>query len=127
MDSLELSVLPDKLAVCRLDSGDESDLRAATGLFSVTRTAEELSVVCPEEDAPEGSEVSDGWRALEVKGPIDHTATGVLASIASPLADAGVPLFPLATFDTDYVLVRDSDLGRAAEALEAAGHRVESR
>jgi uncharacterized protein len=127
MESLELSVVPDKLAVCRLDSGDESDLKAATGLFSVTRTAEELSVVCPEEDAPEGSEVSAGWRAFEVHGPIDHTATGVLASIASPLAEAEVPLFPLATFDTDYVLVRDSDLGRAVEALQAAGHRVESR
>jgi hypothetical protein len=127
MESLELSVLPDKLAVCRLDSGDESELKAATGLFSVTRTAEELSVVCPEQDAPEGSQVSAGWRALEVSGPIDHTATGVLASIASPLAEAGVPLFPLATFDTDYVLVRDADLGRALEALEAAGHQVESR
>jgi uncharacterized protein len=125
--SLELRLLPETFAVCRLNAGDESDLRAASGLFSVTRTASELSVVCPEEDVPEGCEASGGWRAFEVHGPIDHTATGVLASIATPLADAGVPLFPLATFDTDYVLVRQKDLDSAGEALTAAGHRVESR
>jgi uncharacterized protein len=124
---LDLRLLPEKLAVCRLDAGDESPLRARSGLFSVTRTADELSVVCPEEDAPAGAEVSRGWRALEVQGPLDHTATGILASIATPLADAGVPLFPLATFDTDYVLVREPDLDSAIDALTAAGHRVESR
>jgi uncharacterized protein len=125
--SLELTLLPEKLAVCRLDSSDESDLRAGGGIFSVTRTAEELSVVCPQEDAPQSAEVSGGWRALEVHGPLDHTATGILASLATPLADAGVPLFPLATYDTDYVLVREQDLDSAVEALTAAGHRVGSR
>jgi uncharacterized protein len=125
--SLELRLLPESLAVCRLNAGDESDLKAASGLFSVTRTADELSVVCPEEDAPPGAEVSGGWRALEVHGPLDHSATGVMASISSPLAEAGVALFPLATFDTDYVLVKDPDLERAVDALTAAGHRVESR
>ena len=125
--TLELRLLPDKLAVCRLNAGDESDLRAASGLFSVTRTAQELSVVCPEEDTPEGCEASRGWRALEVHGPIDHTSTGVLASIATPLAEADVPLFPLATFDTDYVLVQEGNVERAVEALTSAGHEVESR
>jgi uncharacterized protein len=124
--SLELRLLPDTFAVCRLDSGDESDLKAASGLFSVTRTADELSVVCPQEDAPAGAEVSPGWRALEVQGPLDHTATGVLASIATPLAEADVALFPLATFDTDYVLVKQDDVGRAMDALTATGHRIES-
>jgi uncharacterized protein len=124
--SLELTLLPERFAVCRLDSADESDLRAASGLFSVTRTANELSVVCPEADAPEGAHVSAGWRVFEVGGPLDHSATGVLASVATPLAEAGVPLFPLATYDTDYVLVREADLDSAAEALSAAGHQVES-
>lgn len=125
---MELELLPDRLAVCRLDAGDESELAAASGLFSVTRTADELSVVCAEDDAPPGAnEVSTGWRALKVRGPLDHAAVGVLASIAGPLADAGVPLFPLATYDTDYVLVREPDVERAAGALEAAGHRVATR
>ena len=126
-NGLELEVLPDRLAVCRLNSNDESPLRAASGVFSVTRTADELSVVCPEDDAPEGAEVSGGWRALKVHGPLDHTATGILASIAGPLAEAGVALFPLATFDTDYVLVQDEAVDRATSALEAAGHRVAPR
>ena len=126
-DALDLTVLPDELAVCRLDAADESDLRAASGLFSVTRTEDELSVVCPAEDAPAAADVSAGWRALKVLGPLDHASVGVLASLVGPLADAGVPVFPLATFDTDYVLVRAADLERAVSALEAAGHRVESR
>ena len=125
---LELMLLADRLAVCRLNAGDESELRAASGLFSVTRTEDELSVVCAEDDAPPGAlDVSGGWRALKVHGPIDHTAVGVLSAIAIPLADAGVPLLPLATYDTDYVLIRDSDLSRATGALESAGHSVESR
>jgi uncharacterized protein len=125
---MELELLPDRLAVCRLDASDESDLAATSGLFSVTRTADELSVVCAEDDAPPGAnEVSRGWRALKVRGPLDHSSVGVLASIAAPLADARVSLFPLATFDTDYVLVRETDVERAAGALEAAGHQVATR
>jgi hypothetical protein len=126
-ESLELQLLPDRLAVCRLDTRDESPLRARSGVFSVTRTVDELSVICPEEDAPDGAEVSGGWRALKVRGPLDHTLTGVLASIAAPLAEAQVALFPLATFDTDYVLVQEGDVDRATGALEAAGHHVAPR
>jgi uncharacterized protein len=122
---LELTLLPDRLAVCRLDAGDESDLRAASGLFSVTRTEDELSVVCPEEDAPPAArEVSSGWRALKVHGPLDHSTVGVLASLAAPLAEADVPVFPVATFDTDYLLVKEDDTERARDALETAGHAV---
>ena len=125
---MELELLPDRLAVCRLDASDESDLRAASGLFSVTRTEDELSVICPQEDAPaEAREVSGDWRALKVKGPLDHGEVGVRAARAAPLADADVALFPLATYDTDYVLVKEPDVERASEALRDAGHSVESR
>jgi hypothetical protein len=125
---VELQLLPDRLAICRLDAVDESPLRASSGIFSVTRTADELSVVCPEQDAPPAaSDVSEGWRALKVHGPLDHSEVGVLASIAAPLAEAGVSLFPLATYDTDYVLVREPDVERATGALEAAGHHIAPR
>ena len=120
---MELQLLPDRLAICRLDAVDESELRAASGLFSVTRTADELSVVCPAEDAPQSAEVSAGWRALKVHGPLDHNEVGVLASIAAPLADAGVSLFPIATYDTDYVLVKEPDLERALAALDTPDGR----
>ena len=65
-----------------------------------------------------------GWRAFEVEGPLDHAMTGVLASLATPLAEAGVPIFALATYDTDYVLVPAARVADAAAALEAAGHTV---
>jgi len=122
---LDLIVLPDVLAVCRLPAGaplsvpDES-----VGLFSVVRTREETSVVCAESAAPSGARVEAGWRAIKVVGPLDLALTGVLVSFASPLAEAGVPVFAVSTFDTDYVLVRDHSIPEAVEALKRAGHRV---
>ena len=68
-----------------------------------------------------------GWRALRVAGLLDFGLTGVLASLVGPLADAGVPVFALGTFDTDWLLVRAGDLERALDALRAAGHRLEAR
>ncbi len=93
--------------------------------WSVTRSDSELSVVCREEDVPEDASAERGWCALEVAGPLDFSLTGVVASLVSPLADAGVPIFVLSTFDTDYLLVREPDLPRAAEALRGAGHTID--
>ncbi len=97
---------------------------AAGELCSITRTAEELSVVCPEEAVPEAVRRQGGWRCLEVRGPLAFELTGVLASLASPLAEAGVPIFALSTFDTDYLLVPGDQLETAFGALGAAGHRL---
>jgi hypothetical protein len=93
--------------------------------WSVTRSDSELSVVCREEDVPEDASAERGWCALEVAGPLDFSLTGVVASLVSPLADAAVPIFVLSTFDTDYLLVREPDLPRAAEALRGAGHTID--
>jgi hypothetical protein len=92
--------------------------------FSITRTGEELSVVCREALVPEGIRAERGWRALRVAGVLDLSQVGVLASLASPLAGAGISLFALSTFDTDYLLVQEQDLGRAVEVLVAVGHAV---
>jgi hypothetical protein len=90
----------------------------------VIRTAAEVTVVCA--DVPDGVRAERGWRALAVEGPLDLALTGVLASLAGPLADAGVPIFALATFDTDYVLVLATAADAARAALEAAGHRIDA-
>ena len=90
----------------------------------MTRTAEELSVVCREEVVPGGVRCERGWRCLRVAGTLDFSLVGVLALLLVPLAGAGVAVFCVSTFDTDYLLVRDADLARATEALGAAGHRV---
>ena len=92
---------------------------------SITRTPEELSVVCAETALPADAPQAElGWRALQVAGPLNFELTGILSSISEPLADAEISLFALSTYDTDYVLVREADLERAIEALEGAGHSV---
>ena len=90
----------------------------------MARSPDELSVVVPEEHAPPGAEVSGGWRVLRVAGPMDLALTGVLAALSAPLAAAGVPLFAIATFDTDWLLVPGDRLEEAVAALRGAGHAV---
>lgn len=129
--SLRLEVLAQHHALCRLEPGAPlpewaAGLRVAPGaIVAIGRTGEELSIVAPEASMPADMRHLAGRRALRVAGTLDHSLTGVLASIATPLADAGVPIFALSTWDTDYVLVADGDLGRAVDALTAAGHQVE--
>ncbi len=120
----ELSPLPDRLAVCRLPADAPLPAPSENGFFSVTRTEAEISIVCREGDEPGGAAVEPGWRALRVAGTLDFSQTGVLASFASPLAQAGVPIFVVSTYDTDYLLVQETDLDTAVTALTAAGHSV---
>lgn len=90
----------------------------------MTRTADELSLVLPEAARHPDWQAETGWRAFRVDGTLDFSLTGVLASLADPLAAAAVSLFAISTYDTDYVLVREGDLERAMAALAAAGHTV---
>lgn len=123
--SLTLDRLDGRLAVCRLDAGAPlADWMWTGPVASVTRTEAELSVVCAEAAVPAGVRAEGGWRALRVRGPLAFDLTGILASLTAPLAEAGLPLFSLSTFDTDVVLVREADLEAAAAALRAAGHEV---
>ena len=125
---MRLSVLPGRLAVCRLAASDALPawFSLADGPVAavVRRGADELSLVCASDVPPDGVTAERDWLALEAEGPMAFTLTGVLASIAAPLADAGVPIFALATYDTDVVLVRTDRLGDAVAALRAAGHTV---
>jgi hypothetical protein len=93
-------------------------------VHSVTRTPDELSVVCAVGYEPAGARVETGWRALRVIGPLPFELFGVVASIAGPLAGAAVGVFVVSTFDTDLVLVKSTDLDRARAALESAGLTV---
>ncbi len=127
MSGLDLRLLDAELVVARLapDAGLPPGIApGAAGILSVTSTAAETSVVCDPAVAPAGARLSPGWRALVVDGVLDHGLIGILASLATPLAAAGVPIFALSTFDTDYVLVPAARAGDAAEALRGAGHRV---
>jgi hypothetical protein len=83
-----------------------------------------LSIVCPEVNVPEGINAAKGWRVLKCEGPLDYGLTGIVASLADPLADAGVPIFPIATHDTDYLLIKEPQLEIAVNALTNYGHAV---
>jgi hypothetical protein len=123
---LDLVLLAAPYAVCRLPAGAAAPAWAVGEFASVTRTAEELSVVCREEAVPQGVRCERGWRCLRVAGTLDFALVGVLVSLVVPLAEAGVAVFAVSTFDTDYLLVKEDDLAKAAEALVAAGHSIAS-
>ncbi len=123
---MRLTVHRDLYAVVRLDPDAEVPGWAVAGpVSSVTRTGSELSIVCRESDVPAAASAERGWCVLEVAGPLAFTLTGVLASLAVPLAAAEITLFALSTFETDYLLVRERDLARACDALRGAGHTVD--
>jgi hypothetical protein len=123
---MELAVMTQELAVCRLDDHDAVPDWAWRGeLVSITRARGELSLVCAAGGVPDGAvKVERGWRALVVTTAMDFSATGVAASISAPLAGAGVSVLPIATHDTDYFLVKHDRLADAIEALLLAGHQV---
>jgi hypothetical protein len=109
-------------AVARLDATSAiPDWTASAGFVSITRTGAELSIVCPERAVPLDATAERGFRMLAVEGPLDFALTGVLASITAALAEAGVSVFAISTYDTDYLLVRNERVEDAAAALRAGG------
>jgi hypothetical protein len=120
-----LLLLSETLSICRLEKNAPLPEWALTGGFSsITRTAEELSVVCPQDQVPPGIRKQDGWKALQVEGPLDFSLTGVLASLTEPLAKEGISAFAISTYDTDYLLVKKEQLEGAIQALQEEGYEL---
>jgi hypothetical protein len=123
---VKLHTLDELYAIVRLEPDAELPDWVRGGHFwSVTRSENELSVVCREEDVPTDASAERGWCALELAGPLDFSLTGVVAALVTPLADAAVPILILSTFETDYLFVRERDLERSVDALADAGHSVD--
>ena len=122
---LTLTTIPETLTICRLQPNVELPAWAMVGPFwSITRTPDELSIVVAKESVPADIRAEGAWRALKLAGPIPLSAVGILASVAELLARAGINLFVISTFDTDYVLVAADRLEDARLALSDAGHIV---
>jgi hypothetical protein len=120
-----LKVMPERLAVCRLPADAGLPQWAVSGTFrSASWTQDELSIVCEESSVPEEVKSERGWRCFMIEGPLDFRLTGVLLAIVEPLAKAGISIFAVSTFDTDYVLVKDSLLHEARRVLVESGHTV---
>jgi hypothetical protein len=123
--ALTLELLPGTFGVAQLESETAVPAWAESGAFhSVTRTQAELSIVCMEAAIPITVKAQRGFRCLRVRGPLDFGLTGILASLAVPLAQAGISIFALSTYDTDYLLLLGHALEAAIAALTQAGHVV---
>jgi hypothetical protein len=126
---LDLDLLPEEYAVCRLPAGSPVPTPLISGpddksIVSVTWTPDEVSVICRTDRVPPDATVETPWRCLRVVGPLDMALTGVLASLVGPLADARVNIIAFSTYDTDYLLVPAVRVREALDALTAAGHRI---
>jgi hypothetical protein len=121
---ISLRLLEDRFAVCRLPPDEKiPPLTDASAFQSITRTPTELSIVCRESpDLP--GRVEAGWRCLVVDGILEFDQVGILAGLAQPLAEAGVSIFVVSTFDTDYLLVKEDQLSLALKSLQSAGHII---
>ena len=122
MIQLSLLVLEERLAVARLAPDAAVPGWAAGKFTSITRSEEELSIVCDDRSVPQDVPAERGWRVLKVRGPIPFETTGVAAALVSPLAAAGISVFLISTFDTDYLLVKEDRFEKALAALRASGH-----
>jgi uncharacterized protein len=124
---MKLVLLDGSYSVCRFDAGSKipQDVFSGSGFASVTRTADEISIVRETGSCPSVAREERGWKVLMVEGPLDFGMIGVLSSISSPLAQAGISIFVISTFDTDYVLVKEGWLDDAFAVLSAAGFTLD--
>ncbi len=123
MKPLKFTRIGGAFAICRL--APDASVPAwplSQGFFSITRNADELSIVCPETNVPFDVRSDGGWVCLKIEGPFAFSETGILESFIRPLSDSGISIFAISTFDTDYVLVREASLDSAIQVLQQAGH-----
>jgi uncharacterized protein len=118
-------VVSGSFAVCRLSAKAAVPEWALQGsFFSVTRTVDELSIVCLAAQVPAEVHHETDWTCLRLEGPFPFSETGILTSFVQPLSERAIPIFAVSTFDTDYVLVKRAWVEKAVEALQAAGHEA---
>jgi hypothetical protein len=126
MKTLNLSLLPHTYAVCQFHPDKHIPYWALLGdSVSLTRMHEELSIVCQEANVPVDVEAERGWRCVQVQGAFDFSVAGVHVSLAIPLAEADISVLAIATYATDYLLVKEENVEQALRVLERAGHHVE--
>jgi len=126
-NKLKLEVQDGMYGVCRLSEGSPIPRWAEGGFTSVTRTDDELSIVCQEDKIPGEIKCEKGWRIIKVLGPLYFSLVGVLASLMAPFAKAGISIFAISTFDTDYLLVKKENIEAAVKVLTASGHTAYAR
>ncbi len=124
-ETYTLQQFPETLVVVRLPPGAEvPEWAESSSLFSITATATETSLVCASRSVPKKARQAGPFRAFAVEGPLDFALTGVLSALLAPLAEAGISIFTISTYDTDWVLVPVAEVDHATEAWRGRGHTV---
>ena len=122
---LTIKLLKGKYGVCKLNKTElVPEWAKNSDFFSITRTSDELSIVCIEDSVPNGVKCEKGWRILKVEGPLDFSLIGILASISTILAQRGISIFAISTYNTDYILVKNKDIDSAVESLVKEKYEV---
>jgi len=115
---LTMKLLKEKYGICRLDKKNSIPVWAQNSdFFSITKTCDELSIVCSQDNIPNDIKCEKDWRILKIEGPLDFSLVGILASISAILAQKGISIFAISTYDTDYILVRNKDIDNAIKSL----------
>ncbi len=124
MKPLKLQFLDETFAIHHFNESEQIPSGVfQSGFFSICKTDEELSIVCPSSLALDSEQCSDDWKCIKVMGPLDFSLTGILAKLSGVLAETEISIFALSTYDTDYILVKSDKQGEATAALESAGYR----
>lgn len=122
---LTMKLLKEKYGVCRLDKTESiPEWAKNSSFFSITKTEDELSIVCCEDNIPKHIKCEKDWRVLKIEGPLDFSLIGILSSISTILAQNGISIFAISTFDTDYILVKNKDINNTVGALEKERYEV---
>lgn len=122
---LKMKLLKEKYGVCRLDKNELIPNWAVDGEFySITKTEDELSIVCVQDKIPQGIKCEENWKVLKIEGPLDFSLVGILAAISNLMAKNSISIFAISTYDTDYILIKEKDVDRAIMALESDRYKV---
>ncbi|GMQ64866.1 ACT domain-containing protein [Vallitalea maricola] len=122
---LTMKLLKEKYGVCRLDKTDEiPNWAKKSDFFSITKTLDELSIVCSQNSIPKNIKCEKDWRMLKIEGTLDFSLIGILATISTVLAQKEISIFALSTYDTDYILIKDNNIDNAIEALINENYKI---
>ncbi|MBU3169930.1 ACT domain-containing protein [Clostridium estertheticum] len=122
---LTMKLLNEKFSVCRLNKNEQiPEWVKNSSFYSISKTSDELSIVCSQDIIPSNIKCEKDWRILKVEGPLDFSLIGIISSISTILALKRISIFAVSTYDTDYILVKNKDIDNAILALSNERYEI---
>lgn len=124
-NKLNLKLLKGEYSVCRFDKNDEIPKWIFNEeFFSITKTEDELSIVCLQDNIKENIKCEKGWKVLKIEGPLDFSLIGILSRISTLMANNDISIFAISTYDTDYILIKEESINKAIKVLEDSNYNI---